>query len=88
MKGQNRILPLKHPWDWIAHLILGFTVTWFSLKVLKLERKPAFWMGVTTVLTVEAAQIESGIWQREDHAMDIIYGTMGVGIALELGKKR
>lgn len=81
-------MPLKHPLDWIAHLILGFAVTWFSLKVLKFDKREAFTLGLVTIATVELAQIESGIWQREDHAIDMIYGTVGVGIAIQLGKKK
>jgi len=81
-------MPLKHPLDWIAHLILGFCITWFSLKVLKFDKREAYWMGMVTIATVELAQIESGIWQDVDHVVDMIYGTMGVGIAINLRKKK
>jgi len=54
--------------DWYEHLALCFVLTLID------GPKTAALVGVT----IEAVQIESGIWQKWDHVFDLIHDAAGI----------
>jgi len=61
----------KHPFDWLGHGILCFCITLYRVDY-----------AAIVALTIEGTQIESGIWQKWDHAIDLIFDFTGIGLAL------
>ena len=67
-------MKLKHPYDWLAHAALCGIIAWFRWDY-----------AIVVAITIEATQIESGIWQRWDHLIDLLFD--GIGIILSMGIK-
>ena len=66
-------MKLKHPLDWLAHAALCFVVALFKWDY-----------AIVVGITIEGAQIESGIWQKWDHAIDLVFDGLGIILALSI----
>jgi len=59
---------LKHPWDWVAHLFLILAVTLiFGPEI-----------AASVGITIELTQLEAGIFQGWDHAIDLVADAIGL----------
>ena len=68
---------MKHPYDWIAHALLCFTVCLFF-----------GWKIASTVgLTIEGTQLESGFPLSYDNFVDLASDGIGILLALVLARK-
>jgi len=79
----------KHPWDWVAHFILGFVVFWINYGGLALcGRGDIFVMVIGTVnflFAVELTQMDVfGVsWSRlVDTGVDLACGWLGIYVAV------
>ena len=78
----------RHPWDWVAHFILGFVVFWINMGVLLLWDGNTFVAVFATVnflFAVELTQMDVfGVsWSRLiDTAVDLACGWIGVYVGV------
>ena len=63
----------KHPFDWMGHCLLCFIIALYRADY-----------SIIVALTIEGTQIESGIWQKWDHLIDLIFDFTGIGLAVWL----
>ena len=77
-----------HPWDWIAHILLGFVaylINYFLMKILgKPPENASLLAAFNVVLVVELVQIDifGMSWKRfGDTTIDLIAGVFGIVIA-------
>lgn len=57
-------------------------MTWFCREI-GLNKTTSSLIGINTLITIEATQIESGYYQGYDHLADLIFGGYGVWLANE-----
>jgi len=62
---------MSHPIDWFAHCGLCFLITFFRWDY-----------AVIVGITIEGTQIESGLWQKWDHLIDLFFDGLGIILAL------
>ncbi len=81
-----------HPWDWVAHLILGFfvfIVEWavLTIFVASVAEILAIWGTINALLFVELTQIDIFWinWRRfGDTVVDLIFGSLGLVFGIKL----
>jgi len=82
----------RHPWDWVAHLILGFIsfmVQWAILMcfIAGAAKLLAIWGTIVALFTVEFVQIDIfGLNKIRfiDTVIDLIFGFLGFIFAVKL----
>jgi len=65
----------KHPFDWLGHFLLCFCIALYRWDY-----------AAIVALTIEGAQIESRVWQKWDHLIDLIFDLAGIVLATLLIK--